>query len=156
MGIVADRSDGGHSNNVWTTDDYYDVLTAGFGDGMENNMADNILHDALDGNPELFDLIKANDYEGLIEYLDEEGYDVDEELREYYNQGDNMGEVDIDDFKEVYIPDEPYDADQSFYTGAEYKGSLQIVETENDKVYVPSSYYCHTKVFNKFLEFLRL
>jgi hypothetical protein len=98
-------------------------------------------------------MIREGDYAAVIGHMFLNGYDIPEELFNEYIRDD------VEEYlanQEVlpsnFIPDQPYTIDKAFNTGAEFAGSLQIVESENEKVYVPSSYYCHTKVFNKFLE----
>lgn len=135
------------------SDDYYADVRETFGLNMDPLFAEQIIDDAKSvPDSELWGMIRDGDYEAVIGHMYLADVPIPEDIfNQYLAQEFEDNEIEAP-MEENYIPEDPFDSDRSFNTGAEFAGSLQIVETENDKVYVPSSYYCHTKVFNKFLD----
>ena len=137
-----------------TSDDYYKDVMDTFNLVENPVFAEQIIEEAKgEENSELWGMIREGDYEAVLGHMYLNGYDIPNDLYNEYIKEDVDEYLDEQaEQPDEFIPDKPYDIDQAFNTGAEFAGSLQIVESENEKVYIPSSYYCHTKVFNKFLE----
>lgn len=136
-----------------TSDDYHYDLNETFG---LQSIADEILRElkTQEESP-VWEWIRKANYEDVIRYARGVGIDIPEELEDLYiNDGEYEGLFDLFDENnnDEFIPTAPAANNRKFDTGAEFRGSKQIVETENEKIYIPSSYYCALKVYNKFLE----
>lgn len=133
---------------VILSDEYYDDLLNTFGMYENEEFVDRILEEAkADPDSPIWGYIREGEYGDLVDYVNDLGVDVPEDVGKLYLNENNE---DIDE--DIYIAEEPHSGDRSFRTGAEFAGSWQIKEVETENIYIPSSYYCHTKVFNKFLE----
>lgn len=137
------------------SDEYYNDIVEVFHLEDDPTFAEMVMENAkADPKSPIWGMVREGDYEGVVGWMYNDEADIPEHVFDEFLRDEIEQNRDIDEEEEPdhVVPDEPYEADKSFNTGAEYAGSLQIVESENEKVYVPSSYYCHTKVFNKFLE----
>lgn len=137
-----------------TTDDYYNDVRETFELFDDPTFAEQVIAEATsEDKSELWGMIREGDYEAVVGHMWLFDYDIPNDIFDAFLAQEFEDEEPVpDEVPDTFIPDEPHTDDRLFNTGAEFTGSLQIVESENDKVYVPSSYYCHTKVFNKFLD----
>lgn len=98
--------------------------------------------DAFTANPAMFDL---DSIEEVLEYMD-----YLKLIDENYEEMSNRLKTEIPSLEELLAED--YGEPRKFKVGCDYKGIKVIKESENEKVFIPSSDYCFVKCVNKFLE----